>query len=86
MHRENAPKDEAFRIYTAHVGIGRATIDNFEDAYQGQYETREAFAKHLIEVTDSVPLTLRKFIDTRRYADELFVYTYWEFKGHVFAK
>ena len=79
---------EAFGIF---IGNGSHSLSEaakaFEEAYQGQYDGKEAFAEQLaehigVQVPDSWPLNC---IDWERAARDLFVGgDYWEEDGHVF--
>ena len=78
---------EAFGIFVANGShdLGEAA-EAFEEAYQGQYNSREAFAEQLaedvgVQVPDTWPLNC---IDWERAARDLFMGDYWEEDGYVF--
>lgn len=80
---------EAFGLFVANGSIYLSeAAEAFEQAYQGQWNTREEFAEQLAEDTgvkipDSWPLNC---IDWEAAARDLFMVNYWEEDGHVFRK
>jgi len=57
---------EAFAAYVDNVGADQATVEGFEDAYQGEFDSLEAWAEQWLEDTGGlaeVPDSLRNYID-----------------------
>ncbi len=52
---------EAVKAYL-NLGIGDDDLDNFEEAYQGEWRTDEDFVKDLLEGTGALPKDLPLFI------------------------
>lgn len=64
---------QPFAAYAKHNSL-REALDNFEDAYQGSYDSEESFAEQLLEDTgclSEVPQHLRNYIDFKSYAQDL---------------
>lgn len=64
-----------------------ATVEDFEDSYQGQYETEQDFAESL--VSDCYDLNkmmgnLHYYFDYERFSNDLFSSDYHFSNGHVF--
>ena len=64
------------------------SLDNFEDAYCGEWKSEEDFAEHIIDECydlDRIMGNLSGYFDYKRFADDLFMsdYTMGE-HGHVF--
>jgi antirestriction protein len=67
--------------------FGGGTLENARDAYQGKFESDEAFAEDYIESTgmlSDVPDNLRNYFDTERFARDL-MYDFSASDGHYFS-
>ena len=74
----------AYAAYSDMVGEKYATSSGFSDAYQGEYDSEEAFAEELIDSTgqmDDIPEWARPYFDMERYARDLFMGDYWSAKA-----
>lgn len=85
---ESIPESEreAFREYAAFIGKDYANYDDFIDAYSGQYDTAEDFARELLEGTGELngDSLLSRYFDYESYTRDLFYdYTITD-SGHVF--
>jgi antirestriction protein len=66
----------AFAAYVANADSG----DDFEEAFQGEYDSEEAFAQELAEEIGALPTDFSwpaSYIDWYRAADDLFMGDYW---------
>ncbi len=82
---------EAWAVYAEYVGVEYATRENFEEAYQGQWDSEEAYAEHLAEETMEIPEHLSFYIDYEKMARYLFINDYFsgtgsDHKVHVFIR
>lgn len=78
---------EAWIEYAEHVGVRYATLDGFEEAYQGEYRSEKDFAEELFDEVylHEVPEHVRFYIDYERFARDLFCGDYFMTDGgHVF--
>ncbi len=71
---------DAFRLYVASVCCAGQDVSDmvsgFEDAYRGEYDSKEDFAIELLDETgelNALPENLRHYFDYARYADDLFI-------------
>ena len=66
------------------------SLDNFEDAYCGEWNSEEDFARHIIEECydlEKMMGNLANFFDYEAYGRELFMYDYsMGSNGHVFRR
>lgn len=75
---------EAFLDLRCDSGL---SVDDFREAYQGEWDSEEEFARNIVEecgMLDNVPESLKDYFDFERYADELFRYDYDFQDGYVF--
>lgn len=82
--RDHKGDDDAKAAYMKNIGEWNS--DNFDDAYQGEYESDEAFAEQLsddIGMLDEVPENLRCYFDFERFARDLMM-DYFEVDGYYF--
>jgi antirestriction protein len=78
---------EAFIEYAGHVGAEYADVSRFEDAYMGQYEQAEDFARELLESTGELAgdSFLSRYFDWEAYTRDLFYDYFITDSGHVFS-
>ena len=72
---------EAWARYAEHVGMDYATEEGFKEAYQGQWDSEEAFAENLAEETMNIPEHLQYYIDYEKLARDLFINDYFSAEG-----
>ena len=63
------------------------SVDDFREAYQGEWDSEEDFARYIVDecgMLDNVPESLKDYFDFERYADDLFRYDYDFQDGYVF--
>ena len=72
---------EAWALFAEHVGIEYATKEAFEEAYQGEWDSEEAFAENLAEETMEIPEHLQYYIDYEKFARDLFIDDYFSADG-----
>lgn len=81
---------EEFIAYAGHVGEHYATEEGFEEAYRGTWDSEEAYAESLIDdgVLGDIPDALVNYVDTGKFARDLFLYDYWrdDSTGAVFDR
>ena len=82
---------EAWCAYAGYVGLEYATVEDFEDAYAGQWDSEEDFAENLASETMEIPKYLEYYIDYEKLARDLFINDYFsvdgsDFKVHVFRR
>lgn len=89
--QEFAELDEDEReAYEAFLDVkcdSHISVDDFHDAYQGEWDSEEDFARYIVEecgMLDNVPESLKDYFDFERYADDLFRYDYDFQDGYVF--
>lgn len=89
--QEFAELDEDEReAYEAFLDVrcdSRISVEDFRDAYQGEWDSEEDFARHIVEecgMFDNLPESVKDYFDFERYADDLFRYDYDFQDGHVF--
>lgn len=74
----------AFLDYTGDL---EHTVEDFEEAYMGEWDSKEAYAEELVDsmgMLNDLPENLRYYFDYEAFARDLFIgnYTYWD--GYVF--
>ena len=67
---------EAYIAYTEHVGTDYATLEDFEDAYNGEWDSPEEFAEDLFRQCHEIPDFLDYYIDWESVARDLFINDY----------
>lgn len=89
--QEFAELDEDEReAYEAFLDVrcdSRISVEDFRDAYQGEWDSEEDFARHIVEecgMLDNLPESVKDYFDFERYADDLFRYDYDFQDGYVF--
>lgn len=89
--QEFAELDEDEReAYEAFLDVrcdSHISIDDFREAYQGEWDSEEEFARYIVDecgMLDNVPESLKDYFDFERYADDLFRYDYDFQDGYVF--
>lgn len=80
---------EAFIAYVSHTGQGAASAkDDFDDAYCGRWDDKEAFAANLADEVMDIPERIRSYFDYERFARDLFMGDYFSERsadGDVFV-
>lgn len=64
-------------------------IENFEEAYNGEYGSETEFAEQLLDDTgyfSGVPDTIKFYFDYERFANDLFINDYNYINGYVFNR
>lgn len=89
MHYEALSEHgEAWAEYAEHIGKTYATVEGFEEAYQGQHSSKNDFAYSLVDglgYLDEMPEYLQNYFDYDALARDLFVTDYFMTEGgHVF--
>lgn len=82
----DADRLEAYQEFLQWYGKN-GSVDEFEEAYQGQYETEQDFAESLIsECYDLKKMmgNLAYYFDYKRFSNDLFSSDYHFSNGHVF--
>ena len=77
--------EEAVAAYLSEIGSWSKS--DFENAYCGKYESKEAYAGDMIEecgLLSEVPDSLRGYFDYEKFARDLFINDYMFSNGHVF--
>ena len=76
--------------YEEYINEGGYNGEEFEDMYQGQYESEEAFAEQLLDdcgTLNDIPQHLRYYFDYTAYARDLFINDYFiTSNGFVFIR
>ena len=80
---------EAFSAYAGHIGTDYATEEGFQEAYQGKWDSEEAYGENLMDETMEIPEHLQFYIDYEKFARDLFINDYFsvdsdDYKVHVF--
>lgn len=81
----DADRIEAYHAFIAYTG--NESIDDFEEAYQGKYDSDVDFAVSLVnECYDLNKMmgSLHYYFDYEAYARDLFSCDYWSEDGHIF--
>jgi|TARA_R100001530_G_scaffold1410_2_gene2562 antirestriction protein len=84
LTEENNWNEEAVQAYID-LGIGNDELENFEEAYQGEYSSNGEFVQELLEDTGTIPKDLPPYIhiDWERTASDIMM-DYAESEGHYF--
>ncbi len=82
---------EAWAVYAEYEGIEYATLERFEEAYAGEWDSEEDFAENLSSETMEIPKHLEFYIDYEKLAYDLFINDYFSAEGsgykvHVFRR
>ena len=72
---------EAWCAYAGYIGVEYATKKEFEEAYQGEWDSEEDFAENLAEETMEIPEHLKNYIDYEKFARDLFINDYFSADG-----
>ena len=72
---------EAWAAYAQYMGVEYATKENFEEAYQGEWDSEEAFAEDFASETLEIPEHLQYYIDYEKLSRDLFINEYFSAKG-----
>lgn len=61
-------------------------IGDFEEAYQGEWNSAQEFADQLADdtITGELPEVAQIYFDYQKFARDLFLGDYWESNGYVF--
>ena len=78
MIKEHGP---AWCAYANYEGLDYATKENFEEAYQGEWDSEEDFAEDLAGETMEIPKHLEFYIDYEKFARDLFINDYFSADG-----
>jgi antirestriction protein len=68
---------EAWAKFAEYDGIEYATIERFEEAYAGEWDSEEDFAVDLASETMEIPSHLEFYIDYEKLARDLFINDYY---------
>ncbi len=82
---------EAWAKFAEYEGVEYATLERFEEAYAGQWDSEEDFAEDLANETMEIPKHLEYYIDYEKLARDLFINDYFSAEGsgykvHVFRR
>ena len=76
---------DAAAAYVENMGETPDSLEDFEEAYNGTWDTEEDFARELITdigyLPDDMPALIEDNIDWRGIAADLFMYDYWSEKS-----
>ena len=81
------PLQRAFRVYISDTGDD--SISGFEENYEGEYDSEEDFAQHILSECydlDEMMGNLSIYFDYKAYARELFMSDYTFDDGYVFRR
>ncbi|HBG62150.1 MAG: hypothetical protein A2Y03_00490 [Omnitrophica WOR_2 bacterium GWF2_38_59] len=67
----------AYAAYANNVGVDYATEEGFEESYQGEWDSEEAFAENLADEIMDIPERLSYYFDYGKFAHELFMGDYY---------
>ena len=68
---------EAWAKFAEYEGIEYATLERFEEAYSGEWDSEVAFAEDLASETMEIPKHLEFYIDYEKLARDLFINDYF---------
>ena len=68
---------EAWAKFAEYEGIEYATLERFEEAYAGEWNSEEDFAESLASETMEIPKHLEFYIDYEKLARDLFINDYF---------
>jgi antirestriction protein len=91
LEESSDPEEEfqAFAAYASYLGGECATYSDFQEAYQGEFDSEEDFAEHILEECgdlNSIPKHLRYYFDYEEYARDLFIDDFYFTDGFVFRR
>ena len=72
---------EAWAKFAEYEGIEYATLERFEEAYAGEWDSEEDFAEDLASETMEIPEHLQFYIDYEKLARDLFINDYYSADG-----
>ncbi|MBF0489350.1 MAG: antirestriction protein ArdA [Candidatus Omnitrophica bacterium] len=72
---------EAWAKFAEYEGIEYATLERFEEAYAGEWDSEEDFAEDLASETMEIPPHLEYYLDFERLANDLFINDYYSAEG-----
>ncbi len=72
---------QAWALFAEYVSLEFATKENYEEAYQGEWDSEEDFAEDLASETMEIPEHLRFYIDYEKFARDLFINDYFSADG-----
>jgi antirestriction protein len=79
---------EPYAAYAGFIGEDYATEEHFQEDYQGEWDSEEAFAQDLAEETMNIPEHLQFYFDCEKFANDLFINDYFSVdasNGKVFV-
>ncbi len=83
-----AEKGQAWADYVGNVGAEYASKEGFEESYQGEYNSEEAFASQLSDdlgMMQDWPEEAKTYFNWESWTRDLFMGDYWmSSNGHVF--
>lgn len=80
-------KQKAFKAYVSATGDDR--ISDFEDSYEGEYDSEEDFATHIVNESydlERMMGNLSFYFDYKAFARDLFISDYIFEDGYVFRR
>jgi len=80
---------EAYACYVDHEGIDHATVEGFEEAYCGEWDSEQDYAEYLFDECYEVPDYLQFYIDYEKFARDIFIGDNYSLQGpsgqlHIF--
>lgn len=63
----------AYAAYIDHIGEEYATIEDFQDKYQGEFESEKDFAQQHFSESNEIPESLQNYIDWEKVTTDLFI-------------
>ncbi len=76
---------EAYAAYANNVGVDYATEEGFEESYQGEWDSEEAFAENLADETMDIPERLAFYFDYEKFARDLFMCDYYSVQSSQYT-
>lgn len=81
----------AFAAYAQYVGLQYTTEQDFEDTYQGLWDSEKDFAEYLADETMNIPENIQSYFDYEKFSRDLFINDYFsiettDYKVHVFSR
>jgi len=82
MNRENATTEhsEAWAAFVDNIGEEYATLDNFEEAYAGEWDSEDEYVEQLVDdlgILDGKDPTIARYFDYEAFTRDLFMSDYW---------
>lgn len=81
---------KAWKVYRKHIGKDFATKEDFREAFEGEWDTEEAYAEHIFNLRHDrecyghvVPDNLRGYIDYEAFTCDLFMSDYFSIERKV---